>query len=67
MEIVGFYCANEGYADKEVSATTAKIASRIDENIGGGALLLMVWVRLAAAADVTHPLHCPCGSWMHRS
>ncbi|KAI8818199.1 uncharacterized protein EV422DRAFT_539034 [Fimicolochytrium jonesii] len=42
LAVVGFYCANQLESDKEVSPVVAKIATKIDDNLGGGALLL-VW------------------------
>ncbi|KAI8920886.1 hypothetical protein DFJ77DRAFT_139768 [Powellomyces hirtus] len=42
LQIVGLYAANQSLANKDVSPTTAKIASKIEDNLGYAALLLML-------------------------
>ncbi|RKO90293.1 hypothetical protein BDK51DRAFT_20716 [Blyttiomyces helicus] len=41
-QIVGFYCANELASDLSISPSSGKIASKIDEMLGGASLLLLL-------------------------
>ncbi|KAI8586154.1 hypothetical protein BDZ88DRAFT_483879 [Geranomyces variabilis] len=62
LQVVGLYAANQGFANKDVSATTSKIAGKIDDNLGGGAILLMASEALVVTGSIytwklTSPLY----------
>ncbi|KAJ3161235.1 ER membrane protein complex subunit 8 [Geranomyces variabilis] len=48
LQVVGLYAANQGFANKDVSAVTSKIAGKIDDNLGGGAIFTL-YLQLDAA------------------
>ncbi|KAJ3024368.1 ER membrane protein complex subunit 8 [Thoreauomyces humboldtii] len=42
LQIVGYYTANQRFDDKNINATATTVANTIEQNLGGGALLLLV-------------------------
>ncbi|KAJ3170446.1 ER membrane protein complex subunit 8 [Geranomyces variabilis] len=65
LQVVGLYAANQGSANKDVSAATSKIAGKIDDNLGGGAILLMLdAAKLKARANpAVIPYTQTAGGW----
>ncbi|KAJ3148023.1 hypothetical protein HDU86_007591 [Geranomyces michiganensis] len=65
LQVVGMYAANQAFANKEVSAVTSKIAGKIDDNLGGGAILLMLDAAKleARASPAVIPYTQTSGGW----
>ncbi|KAJ3089109.1 ER membrane protein complex subunit 8 [Quaeritorhiza haematococci] len=40
--MVGYYCANELYSDTQLSTISAKVATKIDDAVDGGSVVLLV-------------------------